>query len=153
MQQFFEANKATLLPIITLLVTGILSAIVRSVPSNHWALQILRAILQSGNSFGNHLKSCEVEDRGQYVAHRRGAGLNALVVFTFALAIGVSLISTACGVFGPPRVSTGQCFDWCLQVTDTVTGGTEAICYDTEAKMLAAKQAKEAKGLKVQVLK
>jgi hypothetical protein len=55
---------------------------------------------------------------------------------------------SGCGVFGAPSVKTGQCYDYCLQVTDNVTGGTEAVCYDTEAKMLAGQRAKRAAGLK-----
>jgi hypothetical protein len=65
----------------------------------------------------------------------------------------VGLAPTGCGLFGAPQVKTGQCFDYCLVTVIELTQGEAAICYDSEAKMLAAKQSLEAKGLTVTVRK
>jgi hypothetical protein len=56
MQKLWTDNQAWLSPVITLVVSGILSAIARNVPSNAWWLAAIRLVLQSGNSLDNHMR-------------------------------------------------------------------------------------------------
>lgn len=53
MQQFFDNNKELIALIAGTLINSILSLVFRTLPTNHWAIQLFRIVLQSGNSFGN----------------------------------------------------------------------------------------------------
>lgn len=109
MQQFFEQNQKLITTIITLLVGGVLSAIVRAVPGNTWWLQILRAILQSGNSLENHVAA----KADAITSQADGSRVVKLTLASLALLLGA--FACASTQFVSATASNGDQFPYCLE--------------------------------------
>ena len=61
MQQIFDQNQQLIGLVVGVLVNSVLSLVFRKLPTNAWAIQIVRMILQSGNSFANQVVVAETK--------------------------------------------------------------------------------------------
>jgi len=141
MQQIWNNNATLFTSLITLIVGGVLSAVVRNTPSTNWIIQLLRVVLQSGWNFfqqnGSLLSRSEVREKL--------SKLVAVAVCLFAL-----LSSTACGAINAniatatATLSNGQTiqFQYCVVITDTaiLANGAEMNCFtdSAQAELFAA---------------
>ena len=135
MQQIWNNNTALFTSLITLIVGGILSAVVRNTPSTNWIVQALRVVLQSGWNYfqqnGALLSRSEVKEKLTKVV--------AIVVCLFAFAM-----TTACGAVNAniatatATLSSGQTiqFQYCVVITDTaiLASGAEMNCFTDSAQ-------------------
>jgi len=126
-----------MITLVTLVVSGILSAIFRNVPSTNWIVQLVRGVLQSGwNYFAQETeKGVELIHRSDVQEKLSKVASLVLLLCTLSLA----LLSTACGsVNANLAVATATMtdgttitFQYCVVVTDSaiLSTGASMTCF------------------------